>query len=324
MASLFATLHAVGVGFSVFVSPSQLASVVQAATHERYTSGLSFPTYYNVANAMILAYSIVVATQLTLRRRLDVALLPPLGIFIAANLIITTRAPLVFMVLMMVFASLYTRKALTREGLAPKMSVARILRVTVLACVFVVCVFYGFELLRYGVGNTRSSSQVWLGIRKWPLGGVPAFSEWYDAGRPKFVANPPGYYTFMGIYDLTGIAPRQVGTFADYTYLTSTESTNVYTIFRGMIADYGRVGTIFVMILIGFVGNAASRQRLFSYRAGLAIFVAVYTYLAFSPFSSYWAYTSNIIAVLLVAPLMKVVCTKDAARGRSVVLARHA
>lgn len=63
-----------------------------------------------------------------------------------------------------------------------------------------------------------------------------------------------GYYTFTSIFDLFGTDKILLpGTFEEYYSYKDVIETNIFTIFRGLIYDFGGFGVIIFMFGIGFV-----------------------------------------------------------------------
>lgn len=110
-----------------------------------------------------------------------------------------------------------------------------------------------------------------------------------------------GVMTFCGIFNGLGLAKRQKGIYRDYVYfgrLDKTMRSNVYTIFRMLIDDFGIVGALVFLLLLGFASAKAivfikKRKMIFLCQAFL---VAVYSYVMWGFGASIWAYTSIICA----------------------------
>ena len=110
-----------------------------------------------------------------------------------------------------------------------------------------------------------------------------------------------GVMTFFGVANALGIAKRQSGIYRDFVYfgrLDKTMRSNVYTIFRMLIDDFGIVGALVFLLLLGFASAKAivfikKRKMIFLSQAFL---VAVYSYVMWGFVASIWAYTSIICA----------------------------
>ena len=109
-----------------------------------------------------------------------------------------------------------------------------------------------------------------------------------------------GFQTFNAIPNALGIT-RMSGIYRDFVFfgrLNKAMSSNVYTIFRMLIDDFGMYGALVFMLLLGFASGKAvemikKRKMLFVCQAFL---VAVYAYIIWGFVASIWAYTSIVAA----------------------------
>jgi oligosaccharide repeat unit polymerase len=78
-------------------------------------------------------------------------------------------------------------------------------------------------------------------------GGLAAFN--YDVSNYYF-----GFYTFTVIFEMFGSTKvTPAGVFEEYFVYKDLLDSNIYTIFRGMIMDFGLVGALVFMLVNGFV-----------------------------------------------------------------------
>lgn len=298
--AFYATLKAAGFGLADVAEIDSFATNVQAATLERYNEGLNFPIEYNIGNAFTLAYAAVMTTHFVGTRRIHVSLLLPLVIYCASNLLITSRSPILMLMIVIVLSAVYAEMLNSKNRSMPQLLTKRHVVAGVVVVLVTILVFYYFQTLRFGPESTRSSSEVWAHLRRWPWGSLPGFSLWYDGVAFRSEADmPAGFYTFMGIFDNLGVADRIAGGYTQYIYLTGTEPGNIYTAFRGLVSDFGVFGSLSFMLVIGFLGGLALSSRVFSSRVGLAMYVSVVGFCAYSFVFSFWAYTSNLVAMIV-------------------------
>ena len=113
-----------------------------------------------------------------------------------------------------------------------------------------------------------------------------------------------GVMTFFGIANLLGIEHRMPGVYRDYVLFSKGDyelRSNVYTIFRMLIDDFGKVGALIFLLLLGFASGKAvvfiqKRKMIFVCQAFL---IAVYSYVLWGFVASIWAYTSIIASYVL-------------------------
>lgn len=91
-----------------------------------------------------------------------------------------------------------------------------------------------------------------------------------------------GSYTFTSIYNLFGY-PKvfPMGTFYDYYRYKELISSNIFTIFRGLINDFGFIGTVVFMFLSGLVAHAFYYHMLMAKNARIAsaVFIIAVVYI---------------------------------------------
>ena len=109
-----------------------------------------------------------------------------------------------------------------------------------------------------------------------------------------------GFQTFNAIPNALGIT-RTFGIYQDFIYfgrLNKTMRSNVFTIFRMLIDEFGMYGALVFLLLLGFLSGKAmvfirKRKMLFVCQSFL---VAVYSYIMWGFVASIWAYTSIVAA----------------------------
>lgn len=108
-----------------------------------------------------------------------------------------------------------------------------------------------------------------------------------------------GYYTFTGIFKFFGSKKEApTGTFSEFNEHSGAMTSNVYTIFRGFVMDFGIVGTLVFVIINGFLLHLIFyiflKQRKPVLALNIVIFMLVYFYISFGVSLLTW----NIIIVV--------------------------
>jgi oligosaccharide repeat unit polymerase len=95
-------------------------------------------------------------------------------------------------------------------------------------------------------------------------GHIYAFSAWlsaryFNTGLEQYFNQPEmqvGFYTFMGIFQTFGdMRPVPLGVYDEFYIVSGLLETNVYTAFRGLISDFGFLGSLIIAALSGFFAN---------------------------------------------------------------------
>ena len=131
-------------------------------------------------------------------------------------------------------------------------------------------------------------------LRSYAFSHLYAFSDWfqhYYFDNSKFIYEDPshptlGFWTFMAVgqrIDPSYKVPP--GYFAEYFYVPKELRSNIFTMFRGLIYDFGLVGSLFFMAFVGGVSAWAYTRMLASQNAFIA--QAFYIALAGFVYSSY-------------------------------------
>lgn len=130
-------------------------------------------------------------------------------------------------------------------------------------------------------------------MRSYAFSHAFAFSDWFDHylrgdDRPYFVESGPtwGFWTFLAIGEiLLPEKPVPEGYYAEYFEVPGVIKSNIYTMFRGLINDFGIAGSILIMGLLGWISNWAYGRLLVRESAPLA--QTIYIALAGVIYSSY-------------------------------------
>jgi oligosaccharide repeat unit polymerase len=125
-------------------------------------------------------------------------------------------------------------------------------------------------------------------VRNYMFGSPAAFADWFQ--HPDDSSLRWGSLTFEGIYNLLGIRERILGTYTDAAQTVGQESTNIFTIFRGLIQDFTLPGAFLICGIWGFLsGNAYSSRSLRPWPAiclstfyALALFTPLYCLFMFN------------------------------------------
>jgi len=125
------------------------------------------------------------------------------------------------------------------------------------------------------------------------FGHLYAFSDWFSSyiGSQSILSYNHentgfGFYTFMAIFKSLG-STQQVpqGVYDDYFFYKDVLTSNIFTIFRGLITDFGIMGTMLYMMISGLFFNSTFYCMLTddnpSFTASIFIFMTGYFYISF-------------------------------------------
>lgn len=134
------------------------------------------------------------------------------------------------------------------------------------------------------------------------LGHLPAFDIWFDRQPLLSTDLTCGGKFFMGITNYLGIVERKSGIYDEFVDISLYgDQTNVYTIFRILIEDFGIIGTLIFFLLLGYFAQRMyiNVRTLRRYKSSLTFIVAFYFLTSWSFVTSVFVYTSYIVMFFL-------------------------
>ena len=139
-------------------------------------------------------------------------------------------------------------------------------------------------------------------IRNYMFGSPAAFADWFNRGNDDPLSW--GALTFPGLFDALHIQQKTLGTYIDSSSTVGQEGTNIFTIFRGLIQDFGLMGALLISMAAGFWGSAAYRKQQISAGRLLGL-AAFYTVAIFSPLYCIFGFNGPILAWLTAAIVLR-------------------
>jgi oligosaccharide repeat unit polymerase len=168
---------------------------------------------------------------------------------------------------------------------------------------FIIMLLYFSMLLRIGDLSSNTRAIVNNKIFTYALGSIPAF-DYYFGGYTSEEGFSLGINTFMGVSNILGLTERVQGVYSDLLVFEHGESTNVYTAFRGLILDYGIIGSLIFLKLYGMTAGYAFGSLLKKNKQTIIVKVflaSIYFFIFQSLLSSSFTYTSHIFSFLIFA-----------------------
>lgn len=115
-------------------------------------------------------------------------------------------------------------------------------------------------------------------------GHVYGFSDWFSfaVGGHSQLTYPResatyGFYTFMALFKLMGshrIVPE--GIFDEYYSYGGLVTGNIFTMFRGLITDFGFIGSVLFMAIVSLILHKSFQSMLFKPRPVLSVVIFVF------------------------------------------------
>jgi oligosaccharide repeat unit polymerase len=233
---------------------------------------------------------------------------------VAVTILQTTKAAVLFSSTLW-FCSYFTaRVRMGRLGLFTK---GHMLVAGLLAGIAVVF-FFAIGLARLGTTDVGMIDVVFLKLVTAAFGHMSVFSTWLaeywqDPFEPKL-----GVYTFAGPRELLGIARRVPGVFENVVELVAGESSNVFTGFRPLIEDFGMIGALIILTVLGFAAGVGFRNVAKGNWGGAPVLIAAYMTIIWTPITWFWIYNSLTATVVATAAFIWIIRTWRRGRSHSV------
>lgn len=258
-----AALLANGIPLDSVLSISGLTSAGHEVAMSRYTNLLSkdySSPNAHVAMRVLLAITYCAAlvapfTALTKVRFKRLWMVAPLPSLVFYGTLTTERAGMVFGVALSLGG--YIAMRILRDGKAPHIGVRGVAMITMIAFL-VTPLFVGMALLRLGRFNASAIAAVRDDMDLYVFGYLPAFSGWLEQQQAPFGDGRQlglGSATIAGVSLLTG-QDREAFRYDEWVIVDNEGNvTNIYTIFRGLLIDFGQVGGVLMLFLFGVVAG---------------------------------------------------------------------
>lgn len=166
----------------------------------------------------------------------------------------------------------------------------------------------GFFLIgaafRYRNANVEDNSFFLYSLKSYLLGGMSAFDIYLQ--KLDTINCGLGKYNFSSLYDLLGIAKNEYGVYTQYLiYNSDGATTNIFTLFRSLIDDFGLIGGYLFMIVIGILSEKMYVRLIKHDDVALPFMILFYTYLFHSPFLPITVHTSILFSFFIPSIILK-------------------
>ena len=172
-----------------------------------------------------------------------------------------------------------------------KYNIKKIISVIVLIVILFSLLFISM-MFRIGTFDVATAEVVTNKFSTYSLGHISAFDQWYTYVDEDYINHTYGMKTLYGFSNALGLLKREQGVFTDLIQISTLGgSTNVYSLFRILIEDFGSIGTLAFMIIIGFINGRSYKMLLCSRYIFLNI-----TFQAISLFCILWSFVTTALA----------------------------
>jgi oligosaccharide repeat unit polymerase len=271
---------------------------ITSAEATRAYAGVRRPLYFSLLVAAIYAGSLLGGLHCAhaARYRVSIGLVPILPALLYSFLT-TMKA---FSVLAMLFwlSSFYTAQVTKSRGRYKILSKTNML-VGFTICLSTLCFLMVIQGVRYGQIHTASEIVNNLyGLYDYPAAILPPLCKWVHRTDWWGLVPDLGRWTFPGIFDFLGLAPREVGIYSDKVTIRGYDS-NLFSAIRGLIMDFTLPGAILITFLGGVLSNHVFEKTLKSQKWAMGLLPMIYGWILFSPVVSVFSYNSITLSLVI-------------------------
>lgn len=200
--------------------------------------------------------------------------------------------------------------SIIRHGAAPRTRFKTVVGVALIGALLAGA-FIGIGVLRTGRTDARVVQATMDKQASYTVGAVGAFSTWYK-GYGTGMDQQLGYgtATIAGMEYLTGqdrSATRAYGEFAEID--TTGRTSNVYTVFRSLLLDFGVAGAFVFLAVAGFLFGRLYRNTVRGSITAACVLGYGYASVLFSGWMATTTFT-NILVVAVAAPAVLLVAKR--------------
>lgn len=202
-----------------------------------------------------------------------------------------------------------------------KIKLATVGKITLLGISFFAVLFLSmmFRAGKFDAGTVQYMSQKFM---TYAFGHLPAFDVWFTDNLGQLDPDG-GMKTFYGISNFLGLAVRKQGVFTESIYfwkdvhhlIPSNMSTNVFTVFRFLLEDFGYVGSFLSMLVTGLASGFSwlmvKRQKSALFFQTVLVAFLFFIFMSFA--TSVWVYTSYIATIVCFYVLVRFTFSKQTA-----------
>jgi oligosaccharide repeat unit polymerase len=293
---------------SDLISLEDLALSTNTLTVERYSGQGEGVVVFILLGIGYVAALIAPFIGLTgSKHRVLWALLPALTSLAYATV---TSARLGFLLSAALTAGGFIACAVARNGSAPKIRLKSVVAVA-LMIVIVGGAFTAIGVLRTGRLDAVVIQATIDKQASYTVGTVGAFSTWYD-GYGTGLEHDLGYgtATVAGMEFITGQDREATRAYSEFAVIDDAGRTsNVYTVFRGLLLDFGIAGSFAFLGVAGFIFGRLYLRATKGSIVSAALLGYCYASILFSGWMAMTTFT-NVLVVAIAAPIALRIATK--------------
>lgn len=247
--------------------------------------------------------------SMKLKRKIGILMSGAIAVPVLFDLL-TTNAKLGTIILLLAFISSAIVAYFQIFGCMPGIRLKHLFCIVMLGLVLFSLMLFSF-VLRTGSGDWEMLKFLSIKIINYGFGGLYAFGNFFK----EYIDNLSlsygfGTNTFMGIFNAIGIVNREAGVYQEI-FRYGIWDTNIYTYARGLMLDFGIVGTMFIALCVGIIIGVLERKMRNRYckASGAALMIMILFFAFYGFIISPFIYSSLLLAITMML-LVLMICEK--------------
>lgn len=293
-------------GVSALYSFASFAEMSAHYATQRYR-GRSEPIYFRVA--MLCCYiSVLLSAYLYSQKKVNFksiyVVLPIISVFFVAAILTTKSAILVTTFL---WLGVYL---VNRDYYISDFNPFLKIRSYVVSVLCIFGLFFFFTIIQFNRYEGKNLTDYFFIVNRLRLdffSFLAPISNWIFL----YFSDPEinlllGRMSFASLYSLIGVAEKKAGLYSESVVVAGFHQTNIYTMFRGLIMDFGILGSCILFFFLGYlITKLREEVRTNPQKQHYIFFVGLfYSVVFWSHIASLLNYNSIVVAVLVASALV--------------------
>lgn len=284
-------MNSLGKSISIFFSLEGIQTLSASVSEARYVEGFTPPLLYNICLSFNYAGALL-GGMLRALKTTKISYLPFLPILMS-TIIMTTKAGILFSIFLWLAGLLAMRIKIGKPEIVKK----TIFQLT-FSSALVTIIFIVSSLLRYSMESFNDLKFIYEKLTVYYVGFLSGYSQWFDGLNLIYFEKGFGSYTFAGLFDVLGLQTRGQGIISNTVKVGNFE-TNIYTVFRYIIQDFGLLGSLFFLFLIGLLSGYLYKLVMKGSYLSIPLLAVFYAQLLFSNTTTIIGYNTIVLAFLI-------------------------
>lgn len=294
----FILLKKLNIKISDFFDWSVLHNKILILTNQRYKGEINLGGKIQLLIGILYSNILLLGiySSISYRKIKDIVILN-LSIYVTSiyGFLINTKATLIY-ISMFYFSGYCFGKVYKKEKIKNK---------TIIILIFIVLTILLIMIFMMKIRSGKfDNNKLYIYF----LGHVSASTNWINENiyTNNLQYNYIGKFTFLGPYNLLGIFKRESGVFTGFIKIGKGMETNVYSIWRNLLEDFGIFGLSLVMMISGYIFSKIYRDinESVAYQVLYMMFIST---VILSSITSIFVYNSIILAFIYLYIYLRII-----------------